>query len=320
MNEIIQNKDLKSNIGSKKKSKKWTSSSAFARYQFDLDEIHNTPHIDNSIPEKCPFCGSTSIIKNGHSCCHRQRYKCKNCAKTITTTYGTQMYRSRLNQFDLKKISLFINNSETVRGTARRIGVNRNTAQKYRKMILNVLNIRVKSDDTGRKLTGTYAMVDEIFIPDIGTIKNNDGIKKRGISNQKMAIAIGIDSTNYVKAYNAGVGHVSANDLMNLWKDKINKDMELIHDKNVCYDFNGFEKETSVNSQIKKEEQKLNPLNAICESIKWFLMKHHGIKKKNLDLYLTWYMFIQNVHPEKKNTIYKFVGLKNLKTTLSTIN
>lgn len=44
--------------------------------------------------EKCPFCGSTYFVKNGH---HNgiQRFKCKECNKTFGSTNGTFLYHTQ---------------------------------------------------------------------------------------------------------------------------------------------------------------------------------------------------------------------------------
>ena len=43
----------------------------------------------------CPICGSIKIIKNGTKN-GRQRYKCKDCARTFGDTIGTVVFRSKL--------------------------------------------------------------------------------------------------------------------------------------------------------------------------------------------------------------------------------
>ncbi len=39
----------------------------------------------------CPHCGSGEVIKHGHKARH-QRFRCRCCGKTFTSTYGTALY------------------------------------------------------------------------------------------------------------------------------------------------------------------------------------------------------------------------------------
>lgn len=39
----------------------------------------------------CPHCGSEAVIKHGHKAGH-QRFRCRRCGKTFTSTYGTALY------------------------------------------------------------------------------------------------------------------------------------------------------------------------------------------------------------------------------------
>lgn len=303
-----------------KKKAKWTSSAALPRYNFDLEEILNTPPLNDPVPTVCPYCGGTCFVKNGHSRCQRQRYKCKCCGKTVTGTFGTEQYRSRLNLLDIKNISLFIQNNETIRATARRLGINRSTAHKYRKKLLKKMQKHVEDDESQIKLHGEYVMLDETFIPKFGAIVKNNGVKKRGISDQKMAVAVGIDACGHIKTMYAGVGHVPTNELLAVWENKINKNTVLYHDNNTCYGFTGFFKEVTLNSTKKDEEKILNPINSLCSSVQWFFARHHGVKQENVDAYLSWYMYLKNQHPDKKKDVINYLNYQPNPPYLSTTN
>ena len=49
----------------------------------------------NTIAQRpdCPYCQSSSIVKNGHKC-GKQEYRCKECRKTFVSTTNTLMSRS----------------------------------------------------------------------------------------------------------------------------------------------------------------------------------------------------------------------------------
>ncbi|MGQ4891065.1 MAG: transposase [Candidatus Njordarchaeia archaeon] len=47
---------------------------------------------------KCPYCGSSDIIKFGHlnRACHINRYRCKSCGKTFNDLTNTPLAKSKL--------------------------------------------------------------------------------------------------------------------------------------------------------------------------------------------------------------------------------
>lgn len=133
-------------------------------------------------------------------------------------------------------------------------------------------------------------MFDELYEPLIGAIKDDNGKKKKGISNQKMCIGIALTSNGVVRLRYIGRGHPQKADIDKIWGDLITEETLIIHDANTCYDFKGH-KEKICNSKIKEEEQLLNPMNAICSSVDWYWKKHHGIIEANVDLYISIYEY-----------------------------
>ena len=55
-----------------------------------------------------------------------------------------------------------------------------------------------------------------------------------------------------------------------------------------------------VNSKIPEQEARLGPVNPLCSRLKWFLGKHNGIRKENLDAYLCLYEMIHKEDPAVK--------------------
>ncbi len=50
------------------------------------------PHRAPSDRRPCPHCESEKVSKHGHKA-GRQRFRCRSCGKTFTSTYGTPLYR-----------------------------------------------------------------------------------------------------------------------------------------------------------------------------------------------------------------------------------
>ena len=108
----------------------------------------------------CPVCGSIKIIKNGTKN-GRQRYKCKDCAKTFGDTIGTVAFRSKLSiakWIELIKLTL---QRESCRTIAKELSINKQTVLHNRHRICSVLHQLVSNQDDFKSL----AESDEYYYP-----------------------------------------------------------------------------------------------------------------------------------------------------------
>ena len=108
----------------------------------------------------CPVCGSIKIIKNGTKN-GRQRYKCKDCARTFGDTIGTVAFRSKLpiaKWIELIKLTL---QGESCRTIAKELGINKQTVLHNRHRICSILHQFVSNQDDFKSL----AESDEYYYP-----------------------------------------------------------------------------------------------------------------------------------------------------------
>lgn len=100
--------------------------------RFPLLEDHRSPVQDGSV---CPHCDGKRINKWGRSS-SRQRYRCRGCGRTFSTFTGTALYR--LKRPDLWRRFLWCMDGRlTVRASAAVLGVNKDTALRWRHRVLD---------------------------------------------------------------------------------------------------------------------------------------------------------------------------------------
>lgn len=266
--------------------------SALGRYHRDSDAFLSLEAIYDTPKDECPYCRSHDIHPYGYvKSNHRHRYRCGECGHTFVTSVGTLLYRSRMSTQEIRKACDSLNYDMTVRSTAKYMEVSKNTAMRYRRILLSVLQ---KANDKG-VLGGKDVQVDETYVTLSGMINGNR--KLRGISRQKAAIAVGVDSEKGLLMDYIGDGHPTTEGLKKNWEGKIREGSIITHDTLHGYagvfDAAKPEKERWVNSGNKDEERLLDDLNHACSGIKWFLRKHRGITPCHLQLYLDWYRRIE---------------------------
>ena len=97
-------------------------------------------------PEECPCCHGRHIVRYGHvSSNGRGRYLCKDCHKTFCGSAGTLYYRGRIGQHGIISFAGSLVLNRTVRDSAKAAGVSKNTARRYRRILLLRLRKRRKS-------------------------------------------------------------------------------------------------------------------------------------------------------------------------------
>ena len=247
-------------------------------------------------PDECPCCHGRHIVRYGHvSSNGRGRYLCKDCHKTFCGSAGTLYYRGRIGQHGIISFAGSLVLNRTVRDSAKAAGVSKNTARRYRRILLLRLRKRRKKP----VLSGPSVQIDETYRTLCGRVRGRK--KLRGISCQKEAIAIGTDETGKAVLNDIGCGHPSRIELRKAWDGIIDKGSTVIHDR--LHGYKGaldVSKEITLNSKIPEQEARLGPVNHLCSGVKWFLRKHNGIRKENLDAYLCLYEIIHNEGPAVK--------------------
>ena len=108
----------------------------------------------------CPICGSIKIIKNGTKN-GRQRYKCKDCARTFGDTIGTVVFRSKLSIAKLIELIKLTLQGESCRTIAKELGINKQTVLHNRHRICSVIHQFVSNQDDFKSL----AESDEYYYP-----------------------------------------------------------------------------------------------------------------------------------------------------------
>ena len=117
--------------------------SVLGRFERDSKNISEIDSIYDPPFHSCPHCQSNDIIKFGMS--HgRQRYKCKNCNKTFSSSYGSIYYRGRMGCHIIEHMAEELKTNETLYAVAVNNKVNIKTAFRYRHLLLSQLKKTAK--------------------------------------------------------------------------------------------------------------------------------------------------------------------------------
>ena len=150
------------------------------RCERDRKRYDEPEDIYDRCPDECPYCHSKSIRRYGFiPSNHRRRYQCKECHRTFLGSYGTIYCRGRLDQREVRTLLDSRALPTTVIASAKEALVSKNTAMRYRSILLGF----VEMADKKTVLSGDGVQIDETYLTLYGMIGKDP--KKKGTSNQK---------------------------------------------------------------------------------------------------------------------------------------
>ena len=251
---------------------------------------------------KCPHCDCSAFLKWGYTPSGEQRYRCKACSKSFTGLTGTP-FAGTHNKAILLANADCMQKCLSVRQTAKVLGVHRNTALRFRQLMIPSLTLHQPSVLAG------VAEADEAFFR-----KSYKGLKagmprtaysrgsragKRGISSDQVAVLTAV-------ARGASGSHItvldsvpSASSIAAALAPVMSPDTVLCSDSASAYKAAA----KSMNillRQIPRGSHKLGPyhiqnVNALHSRIKNWFHTFRGVASKNLSAYLAWFRFFD--HP-----------------------
>lgn len=119
--------------------------------RFPLAEDHRTPVQDGSV---CPHCQQKRVQKWGRFS-GRQRYRCRECGRTFSTFTGTALHH--LKRPDRWRRFLWcVDGRLTVRSSAAVLGVDKNTALRWRHRLLDQWRRESRARLRGRITVGSF--------------------------------------------------------------------------------------------------------------------------------------------------------------------
>lgn len=227
----------------------------------------------------CPHCHRLKIVKNGHTKLGVQTYKCKDCNKRFNDLTLTIFSNSHLTYEQIEIFLQCFKDKVTLRKTAKRMNVDKNTVHLLR---LKIINSFQEARQT-IKLSGEVE-ADEIYksINLKGTKKNkmpryskprtSKGTTARGIGSHKVCIESAIDEFDNMFLEIVGTGPITSDMVKKSLGEKLDNVKKLVTD-------------------CKSSYEKLANINSLHSGLATFLSSFRGVSTKHLQSYLDWYTF-----------------------------
>lgn len=265
--------------------------------------------------QKCAHCESPNFIGWGIDK-GLKRFKCKDCNRTFTEFSGTWI--SHLHHKDLvdRYVRLLLT-EKSVSKIAIELQISIQTAFDWRHKILSALNHVDKGEF--KEITES----DETFFlhsnkgekqSDRKPRKRGGRSKKRGISNEQVAVIVTADRNRELDLTVATMGRISKKDIADAIGNRVTDETILCTDSHASY--KGFALDNNLDHHpikaitkeyVKNKVYHIQHVNSIDSRLKpWINIKFKGVSTKYLQNYLTWFRFKELLMNSTKR-LYDFI-------------
>ncbi len=253
----------------------------------------------------CPYCGSSSIVKNGKNKA-TQRYLCKTCSKSFISVTNTPIYYSRKEINIWSEYTDLLFQGYSLRETIKIIPISLKTAFLWRHKILDALRENLKT----KELCGQIQADETYFRESFKGNHSKDGFimprkpyrrgtpaKFRGISKMQVCVLTALDSNNNIVIEPSCMGRPGSNDLLRVLGNVIKKDSVLVTDSLFSYrTLSSYSKSKHISIPTGSHSiglYNIQRVNNLHSKVKSFMRTYKGVSTKYLSNYMFLFKYIE---------------------------
>ena len=246
----------------------------------------------------CPHCGYSKYVKFGIDK-GAQRYKCKSCKRNFTEYTGTWMAgihrKDRIDDYMVLMVE-----EKSLDKIKVELKINKKTAFDWRHKILSSLEETEKDSFNGiTESDETFILFSEKGKKNLSRKGRKRGgkAKKRGISNEQVAVIVTADRAGQHEMSVATFGRIKKSDIEKSIGGRICNKTVLCSDSHVSY--KGFALDNSLEHHairadlkqyVKDKVYHVQHVNSLHNKLKkWLNEQFWGVSTKHLQQYLNWF-------------------------------
>jgi len=247
---------------------------------------------------QCPHCGSYKYSKFGIDK-GSKRYRCKSCKRTFTEYTGTWL--SKIHKKELAGDYLKLMNEEKSLDKIKVIiNINKKTAFDWRHKILSGVENSGKGTFQGiTESDETFFLISEKGkkLTTRSPRKRGGNAKKRGISDEQIAVIVTADRLSEMDMTVACRGRIKKIDIQNAIGQRVSEQTILCSDSHVSYKGFAIDKKiehhairADLKQHIKNKIYHVQHVNSIDSRVKrWIEARFMGVSTKYLQKYMNWF-------------------------------
>jgi len=248
----------------------------------------------------CPSCGAGHYIKNGRTPAGYQRYKCKECGFEYSTLTDTIFEHSKKDLSDWVNFVTMMCHNVQVEAAADMCEITHKTAFEWRHRVFATVD-----DYQKQTMLKKRVWIDETYVEDSSLLSQPDWKPKRGLSKNKICIAVAIDVFKNPYAVICGHGKPSTKRIKEAFRGHIQEGSTIVHDmekshKALVKSVKGIDEPYKADTKDPAYLEGMQMVNNLCAWLKYYLRRFPGMKQDNLQHYLNWFAYQFRVTRDKE--------------------
>ena len=269
-----------------------TKTSLFTKCKLSRREMLNNKQ------GSCPHCGHPKYVKLGFDK-GAQRYKCKSCTRNFTEYTGTWM--AGIHKKDkIDKYMVLMLKEKSLDKIKEELNINKKTAFDWRHKILSSIEETDKGSFTGiTESDETFMLLSEKGKQSLDGKGRKRGAKakKRGISDEQVAVIATADRAGQYEFSVATLGRIKKIDIENSIGTRVCDKTVLCSDSHVSYKGFAIDKalehhaiRADLKQYIKDGVYHVQHVNSLHNRLKkWLNDRFWGVSTKHLQQYMNWF-------------------------------
>lgn len=243
----------------------------------------------------CPSCGEETPWRDGLAPSGVQRWRCPSCGARFTSLTGTVLENCKkplATWVDFIRLTTF---AVPLDACAEMCRISHQTAWEWRHRLFAAVD-----GCQDRIVLRGRVWIDETYVNDTDLSHGYGQARKRGLSRQKICIAVGIDARKEPVAVVCGHGKPSSARIRKAMKAHVAEGSTLVHDRERAH--NVLVRENSLEDESYKADvrdpaylEAMALANNLCSWIKRYLWRFTGMDPANLQSYLNLYVYLFRV-------------------------
>lgn len=244
----------------------------------------------------CPRCGRPGAARDGRTPAGHRRFRCRGCGARFGALSGTVLENCKKDLPTWARFVELMTWNVPIEAAAELCGITHQTAFEWRHRVFAT----VDGYQDGIVLGGRV-WIDEVYVNDTDLSHGYGQARKRGLSKQKLCIAIGIDAAKDPVAIVCGHGKPSTGRIRRALGAHLAEGCTVVHDKERAH--NGVIADRGCLSEAYKADcrdaaylEAMEMVNNLSSWLKRYLWRFTGMDPKNLQSYLNWFVYLFRVH------------------------
>ena len=248
----------------------------------------------------CPTCAFPDCARDGRTPAGHQRWRCPACGTAFSALSATVLEYGKKELPTWERFITCMCYNAPIDLAAEVCGISHRTAYEWRHRVFATID-----GYQDRLVLSGHVWIDELYLADSDIVRSAEFTQKRGLSKNKICIAVAIDAFKNAVVETCGHGKPSSKRINDALLAHIAPGSVIIHDKERSH--RALVKAAKCTDEAYKADiadpaylEAMKLVNNLCSWLRRYLFRFPGMKKANLQSYLNWFVYLFRVRRDEE--------------------